>query len=174
LRKQFHLQLARWWNFHPGLQARGATGVLKYQFAGYAPEVSMLAERYERYGYAFVPLVRAELNLHCSIDIMMLRPDIPGTLIEAGDLDNRVKTIIDALRIPTNQTELAGNDVPTADEIPFFCLLEEDKLISRIAVEGDLLLEPLASTPHPEHDTRLVIKVELRPYIFSQYNAVYA
>lgn len=34
---------------------------------------------------------------------------------------------------------------PKPDEDPFFCLLEDDSLITRLAVETDRLLEPVSS-----------------------------
>jgi len=170
LRKRFHEQLRHLWSVHPGLRMLGATGDLKYSFPKHAPKVAWLAEHYERFGYAFVPLVLEEQRVYCSIDILMLRPDLPGTLIRSADLDNRVKTILDALRIPSSQSELGKSGAPDASEIPFFCLLEDDKLVSHLAVEADTLLDPIPETKHPENDVRLLITVEIRPYILQTGN----
>jgi len=169
LRKRFHEQLKRLWKLHPGLKMLGASGVLKYSFAEYAPMVSWLAEHYERRGYAFVPLVREASRVYCSLDILMLRPDVPGTLVRSGDLDNRVKTVVDALRIPSEQ-ELSKCEPPDASELPFFCLLEEDKLISRLAVEADTILDPVPESAHPENDVRLLITVDIKPYVLQSGN----
>jgi integrase len=54
-------------------------------------------------------------------------------LIKSGDIDGRLKTIFDALRMPKNLDETARQK-PQDDEDPFFCLLEDDKLISEIRV----------------------------------------
>ena len=59
---------------------------------------------------------------------------------------------------------------PEADECPFFCLLENDKMISKISVETDLLLEDLRGEAPNEHDARLVITVRLRPYEMNLLN----
>jgi hypothetical protein len=52
----------------------------------------------------------------CSLQILFLRHDPPGSVIHAGDLDNRVKTLIDALRMPNDAMELAGNEKPSEGE----------------------------------------------------------
>ena len=77
-------------------------------------------------------------------------------------LDNRLKTLFDALTIPTANE---GYHLRSAasDEKPLYCLLEDDKLITKIAVETDQLLQ-YVSNPPKEHDVRLVITVRLRPY----------
>lgn len=52
-----------------------------------------------------------------------------------GDIDNRLKTLFDALRLPNQTNELVGYDNPAPDENPFFCLLEDDSLITHVSVE---------------------------------------
>ena len=45
--------------------------------------------------------------------------------------------------MPTDAQELPGSfGTPEEGETPFHCLLEDDKLISKITVETDTLLEP--------------------------------
>ncbi|MCA1600450.1 MAG: hypothetical protein LC776_01975 [Acidobacteria bacterium] len=76
------------------------------------------------------------------LDLMILRPGPPGALVgHAGDIDNRVKTLLDALRIPRESTALPSDDKPLDGETPFFCLLGEDRLITRLSVDTDRLLE---------------------------------
>lgn len=123
------------------------------------------------FGYRFVPLVREETSLLCSLDILFLRRDIPGSVIDAGDIDNRIKTIIDALRIPRHQNELVGSDAaPGADDDPFFCLLEDDSQVSRLVVETDTLLDPPADGNLDHSEARLMITVEIRPYDVTLFN----
>ena len=92
-----------------------------------------MARLYNEYGYRFVPLVRDSWSLLCSLEILFLRRDASDlSVITAGDIDNRVKTIIDTLRRPRNQTELVGSDkAPREGEDPFFVPLEDDKQVSR-------------------------------------------
>jgi len=93
----------------------------------------------------------------------MLRPHAPGDVISAGDLDNRLKTLFDALRIPVLNERYSGRS-PGDDEKPYFyCVLEDDKLITKVSVETDQLLEYVSSGANPD-DVRLVITVRLRPY----------
>jgi hypothetical protein len=90
-----------------------------------------------------------------------LRPDTPGK-IWAGDIDNRIKTLIDALRIP-EANERYAQKKPLADEKPFFCLLEDDKLITKLSVESDQILQ-FITEQQSLNEVRLVITVRLRPY----------
>ena len=88
------------------------------------PLVELLASQFNREGYRFVPLICENFSLLCALDILFLRRDFPAGVISAGDLDNRVKTLIDALRMPKSANELRGDETPPApDENPFFCLL---------------------------------------------------
>ena len=98
-------------------------------------------------GKKFLPLVRKSLNLACKLDIIFLRKGEPGSLIlPGGDLDNRIKTLFDALSVP-NEQDLRGNP----DHEPFLCLLEEDSLIIGQRVETGRLLttsNPSANAVH--------------------------
>jgi len=114
-------------------------------------------------------LVRQALSLNCAIDVLFLRPTRPGGILRSGDIDNRIKTLFDALRLPKNQDELGGFVVPEHDEDPFFCLLEDDALVTHLSVETDALLQPVGSTPDV-NDARLVITVNLKPYVVDPSN----
>jgi hypothetical protein len=80
----------------------------------------IVAELYPIRGFRFLPLVVDQYDLLCSLDILFLRRDAPGTVITAGDIDNRIKTVIDALRQPLKPNEFVGKDnqqiQPTADQ----------------------------------------------------------
>ena len=125
--------------------------------------MAALATKYSLYGWNFVPLVTEELNLICGLDILFLRPSAPGQLVSGGDLDNRLKTLVDALRIPEANERYAARVPDDADEKPFYCLLSDDKLITKVSVETDQLLESVGSGANAD-DVRLVITVRLRPY----------
>jgi hypothetical protein len=48
-----------------------------------------------------------------------LRPDLPGSLIKSADLDSRIKTLFDALTIPTDVAKrLGGDSLPLLSTIP--------------------------------------------------------
>jgi hypothetical protein len=163
IRKKFHRQLLRLWQTHPYLK----DAFQSHPFTGRVqPEKRLfihLAEQYFRLGYAFVPLVTPELCLICRVNILFLRPSMPGELMQSGDLDNRLKTIFDALRMPDNKDELGGHNTPGPDENPFCVLMTDDKLISHVSIETDTLLEPTGPNANA-NDARLVIAVHLHPY----------
>jgi hypothetical protein len=92
--------------------------------------------------FKFAPLVSSRLHMIAELDITLLRPGPPGNLIsQSGDIDNRLKTLLDALKVPKEPTALPAGEVPLADEDPFFCLLEDDTLITAVSVATDRLLE---------------------------------
>ena len=94
--------------------------------------------------FVFVPLVTGEMSVIAELSLVMLRPELPGKLInQGGDIDNRLKTLFDALTMPQNQNSLPNNIKPTSDQEPFFfCLLEDDNLITSVAVKTEQMLEP--------------------------------
>ena len=120
------------------------TPLIDYR-SGTPPKRSMLdwvADNYARCGYRFVPLVNNLDGIACALDILFLRRDEPGSLIKGGgDIDNRIKVLFDALRMPKGYQELEGFQ-PATDESPFFCLLEDDRLITEVKVTTDRLLTP--------------------------------
>lgn len=99
--------------------------------------------------FTFAPLVNEKLKLYAELDLVFLRPEAPGSLItQSGDIDNRLKTLFDALRMAKVCTEIPDGDNPNQDESPFFCLLEDDSLITKISVKTDRLLIPAPSDNH--------------------------
>jgi hypothetical protein len=68
-----------------------------------------------------------------------------------------MKTLFDALRVP-NFAELPNDEIPADHEEPFYCLLQDDALITTLAVRTDEWLE--------QGDSRhvlLVIHVNVKP-----------
>jgi hypothetical protein len=146
-----------WYN-NPMLEFRTRDSA---QSAG--PDIDRIANNYSRNGYRFVPLVSNYLSTICKIEVLMLRQGEPGNLFSSGDIDNRIKTLFDTLRMPKDARELGGS-TPDIGEDPFFVLLEDDSLITHAAVETDMLLEPVSGDAS---DVRLVITVTVRPYNIS-------
>jgi hypothetical protein len=73
--------------------------------------------------------------------MLILTPDLLG--VGFGDIDNKLKTICDALRHPSEPQEIPKNWVPKATQIPLVCLLEDDNLITKFSVNVDRLLKPV-------------------------------
>jgi hypothetical protein len=188
IRKVFHKQLKHLWQTNKFLREHRmdpTQEMLSYPVKNSAEisrvedkKISMsewVANNYRENGYRFVPLVRESISLYCSLDILFLRRDIPGSLISAGDLDNRIKTLIDTLRRPQNKQELRDNERPSDGEDPFYCLLEDDRLVTHLAVETDTLLDP--PTGSSEQDARrvkLIVTVDLKPMFVTSFNLSFA
>lgn len=153
IRQQLHKQLAAYWAVQKPLNALAA----HLPHPEGRPFVERLAGKYARCGFRFMPLISDEFKLVCALDILFLRRESSGQLIVGGDLDNRIKTLFDALKMPENCDEVQGC-APGADENPFYCLLERDDRITDFRVTTDRLLAPLKDQQHP-NEVYLVIKV---------------
>lgn len=124
----------------------------------------------KRGNLSFLALVRERLNLVCDLDILFLRRENPGQLISGGgDIDNRIKVLFDALRIPQDENEVRG--IPHSDKFTI-CLTEDDKLITGFRVTTDRLLEPPASEQE-QNNVRLIINVEIKATKLTEQNLAY-
>lgn len=174
LRREFHPQLRRLWNCNPSLDQFSRCVQLQ-PWVEKHPGVNLqaftnddfrrigletMSYRWERNGFNFVPLVTADLCLRCRLEVLFLRPEERRYVMQSGDLDARLKTVFDALRIPDNLKETGGMG-PQEDENPFFCLLEDDKLISEVSVTTDQLLVLPKERHVNANDAFLVIRVQL-------------
>ena len=158
IRKVLHKQLAELWGKDAELRALQYVPEYAQDLGIRATEMYKLSEKYIRCGYRFLPLITKK-RLACALDILFLRRDHPGDLIRSGgDIDNRIKVLFDALRMPHECGELSDFPNPAADEEPFFCLLEDDSLISQVKVTTDRLLAP-ARPEEYDHEVILIIQV---------------
>ena len=119
-----------------------------------------LNELFDSDGFKWLPIATKENGLICRVEILMLRSGQPGQVLY--DIDNRLKTVFDALRMAKGPDELGGA-TPGRDEEPFYVLLQDDSLITHVAVTTDALLEPVPHVPQDEA-VRLVLSVMIRPY----------
>lgn len=110
IRRYFHPQLVNAWNIRRPLKAH-MKGVRE-----------KIASKYQLDGKCYLPLVSNYFESTCSLDILLLRRNLK-TIIVSGDLDGRIKTLIDALSIPVH-----GEKTGTLrqDPNPFYCLMEDD------------------------------------------------
>ena len=148
LRKAFHEQLKILWKQIP---------LIDYQdLLETPPKDGKISIIYELDGYKFAPLVNERLHLICELDILILRPESPGSVVtQGGDIDNRLKTLFDSLRMPRNKHEIPSDVTLKNLDNPFFCLLEDDNLITKVNVSTDRLLREDAG----QNDVLLVIHV---------------
>ena len=111
-------------------------------------------------GHPVIPLVNADAILFAHVDIQMLREDNAGNIVDnKGDLDNRLKTLLDGLRGPVeNDKGVLPTDLPS----PLYCLLEDDYLISEISIKtAPLLIPPQGPTADPKAWVNVVVNVEI-------------
>ncbi len=183
IRKHFHPQLVELWRISPPLKALTGTpefpvegalimqahhtysGPIKVrpmmlrdgkEYAGPPGARINLCELVERGGRSFLPLVRERLSLNCRLKILFLRKEAAGRVYQGGDLDNRIKTLLDALSVPQHP-ENVFHDADVAD--PVLCVLEDDTLVTGIDVQTERLLSGRSNS---EHETRLIIEVDVR------------
>ena len=103
-------------------------------------------------------MVSSQIGLIAELDIILMRLEEPGKMITSGDIDNRIKTLFDALRYPKEEQEIPSGETLDSGEHPFFCLLEDDALVSSVKITTDRLLE--AKNPS---EVFLLIHVNIKP-----------
>lgn len=144
IRNEFHKQLKELWKLSP-----------------FIPEPESFCK--DIGGIKFLPLVVEGRREVAELDITLLRPAPPGFIVgEGGDIDNRIKTLLDSLRMPRNEGEFPEKATEKAAEItgdgPFYCLLEDDKLITKLSVSTGRLLVSEAG----RSDVLLLINVKVK------------
>lgn len=163
IRKQIHPQLRRLWEVNPYLASAGLPPLPGPGRVFGRPlekdSIPGLSARFSLNSYNFVPLITLGSGVMCSVDVLFLRSDPPGGVLKSGDIDNRLKTLFDALTMPHNVGQLGKYLNPEDDERPFFCLLEDDALIAQANVETDTLLQPIGKDQNGS-DARVIITIK--------------
>jgi hypothetical protein len=182
VRKVLHPQLRKlWWN-HLGARQlairRGNTESKQVSSIDDRQQfdvgISAIAGEWTKCSFQFVPLVTPKSAVCCGLDILLLRPEGEQTvvgpngptfhrfIVNQGDIDGQLKTLMDALRFPDQPSEIR-DFAPKQDETPMFCLLSDDKLISEIRIDAKpLLLLPNHKQATPT-DCFAVIRVKVNP-----------
>lgn len=180
IRNVFHDQLADLWDSHVLLrQLRHEARVYKQDMMDLA--VDRRAPRLPEYrdpppplrahqldlcapipvpatGVSYVPLVRDSLYLACAVDVLFMRHEEPYSLMrQGGDLDGRLKTLFDALKMPDPKDPVYNGTEPTED--PLYVVLEDDSLISDFSIKSGRLLGRGAKK---KHEVRLAVDITLK------------
>lgn len=133
IRQLFHKQLSAAWNEVP---LRHFRHLLNPQ----SPHSLSVLRPFG--AYTFAPLVTEKGGTVAELHLVILRPEPPGSIItQGGDIDNRVKILLDVLKMPNHPNTLPSDASPQPDENPFFCLLEDDNLVTGLSVTTHRLLE---------------------------------
>src|SRR5690348_16929883 len=164
IRRELHPQLRTFGQQHP---------LLREHFKAEPGQRSVIeqiadADNHRMGGFRFVPLV--EKGAACALGILILRRDEPYRRVftSAGDVDGRVKTLLDGLRMPQQPSEIEG-ETPSADEDPFFVLVEDDDVIYELNVTTDRLYAP-PEPNEPERDVVAVIRVRTKTFSGDRFN----
>jgi hypothetical protein len=76
--------------------------------------------------------------------------------------------------MPQDLGELAGSANPSEDELPFFVLMQDDGLLSKITSVSDELLQlVLGSDQIERNDARVIIDVNIRPNFPNNANLIF-
>ncbi len=137
-----------------------------------SPGLGRKLQLFERKGFKFRPII--DKKNRCSLDILFLRSDAPGKGF-AGDIDNRVKTLLDALSVPGENELLPLDSPPDKHEKPLFCLLEDDSLVTQLSVEMDHLfdLDLQNGSKNCRAVCQLIITIVLEPGLFIKGEHLY-
>jgi hypothetical protein len=182
IRRHLHPQLQELWSLHPVLQSLkrvhrvpkdGYWHVERHHSVEDPPppaepraDDTDLCPEIECGGRRFLPLVRGTLALKCGLRILFLRKEDAGRIYQGGDLDNRLKTLFDALSVPQRETVIPD---ATIDD-PIHCMLEDDALITGLEIStGRLLSRPDAS----KLEVRLVMGVDVSVTQHRMYNQAF-
>jgi hypothetical protein len=95
----------------------------------------------------------------CELNMKILSDDPFGSVIRDGDIDNRLKTLFDALCLP-NEQQVPEGDTPGPDEDPFWVLLSDDRLITDLHIEQDRLLVPPPPTVESYVELYITVKIK--------------
>jgi len=151
IRSAFHAQLAHLWK---------TEALRKAHYLHKPPsEENRFSSLRELAPFVFVPLLTEQLKVVAEVEITIMRPEPPGGLItQGGDIDNRIKTLLDALTMPRHRNALPKDARPAADQQLFFCLLEDDNMVTSLSVRTEQLLETLGDPSEVD----LTIRVQPR------------
>jgi hypothetical protein len=148
LRCHFHNQLATFWK-----QPYVADLAKNLWLAPRARSTPFLQEIGQ---FKFAPLVCSRFKAAAKLDVTLLRPEPPGSILtQGGDIDNRIKTLLDSLKMPRRSEELPPEVVPDKNQDPFFVLLEGDNLVSSLSIRTSRLLD----APENSKDVLLLVQV---------------
>lgn len=149
IRKHFHHQLKELWAHGPLHDY--ATDPAKEDFSNQEGSFVRTVDKHD-----FIVLVNEQMHMVAELDISMLRPGPSGSIVgNDGDIDNRLKTLFDALRMPLTASEIPRGAPLVEDDQQMFCLLEDDKLIQHVSVRTDRLLERV------EHQTEVELLIHV-------------
>lgn len=147
IRREIEPQLRKLWTVPPFDQ------IAKYKDRSYQPDTCYVGK--DIGGVEFIPCVSTKLEMRAELHIRLLSASMPGGFVQHGDIDNRLKTLLDALSIPTLQQ--MPHDPEIDSDGRMYCLLEDDGLVTRVDVSNDRLLTV------PDHSKDAIVLIDVHP-----------
>jgi hypothetical protein len=112
--------------------------------------------------HRFFAIARARFKVKCSLKIDLLVNHEPGSVLtKKGDLVNRLKTLLDGLRVPTSQQEIksfTSTEKLATDE--YMCLLENDVMITALQIEMARFLAPSPNAGEDYVKANIAVAIE--------------
>ncbi|MEX0318639.1 MAG: hypothetical protein AB3N21_11845 [Ruegeria sp.] len=172
LREAFHPQLKRFWEAHQHLNSLKTHRLLGPE-KGKDPERLLLSEQFAEFykvGHIhFVPLATREMHLACEISVLLLVSPNSPHLLAKGDIDNRMKTMLDGLRMPQQRSELLSEHRNDQSGEPHYVLMEDDSQVSKLSVEYDTYLA--AEQSDIQNDVvNAIVGVQIQPKLVTMAN----
>lgn len=157
IRREIHRQMAQLWKLEP------LAGQNEFVSVAESQEGVNRINVIERLGaFTFAPLISNKLWLAAKLQITLLRPEYPGNIFHnRGDIDNQLKTLLDALSMPQQLNQLPIGDSPRENESPFYCLLQDDSLVTSVTVNTDRLLVG----PQAESNREVVVFIQVKTLV---------
>lgn len=152
IRRALEPQLRRLWTTDPVAEAIGG-----FSDPNHSPSGSYVGKKVDQIEY--VPIISNKLSLRAELDVFLLSSSLPGGVLHGGDIDARLKTLFDSLSVPANPQQVP-KDATTEDDKRVFCLLEDDRLITRVTISNDRLLTI------DEGDRKILAIIQVRPIAF--------
>ena len=134
IRQAFHVYLRNVWKNEKLLSKflDGGLPTVPYPVKRSAPDDDKHPfYRAELCGFSWVPLVTKRNRLRVDLEIEILG-DSPRVLKPSGDIDNRLKVILDGLRMVRQPSEIESDSHGKGSDL--FVLLEDDSLIRNLEV----------------------------------------
>ena len=162
IRTQLSQQLEMLWKYKPlsgvrelafGERTADLAGNIRHQLDGTEPPKTD-GWLIQRSGDYFLPIVLDQLEATASLSITWFRQEEPGKILQVGDIDNRLKTLCDALQVPP-VGQLPAGGIGATRSSPFYCIFEDDALISGFSIQTERLLKPSVGS----QDVLLLIEV---------------
>ncbi len=169
IRRAFHDQLKYLWDTHPSLKDwtfRRKRDIAVWETVRWR---DYLADKYRSGGRGFVPLVFDIMDVNCRLEIDVLLQESDK---RRNDIDNRLGTIFDALRIPEHAEELKV--VEESDANPFFCLLQDDMIIDQCRIKRMPLLRPGIGSQISQNHSEIIVRVDIKRHTSTLYNDIFA